>query len=128
MVYDMDEAGATSWDVTLKDLSRAAHPLNLQVAKAFCELMSCTVQMARARGPITQCDAGNLSDHAAQSHSTTEACLRCLTWMLPASPVVKLTGMLVVTPPATPVPLMVSVVLRLEPGMKSVVLCALGRM
>lgn len=49
MVYDVDEAGATSWDVTLKDVSIAAHPLNLQGAKAYREQTSCMAQNVRGR-------------------------------------------------------------------------------
>ena len=80
MVYDVDEAGATRWDVTLKDVSRAPHPLNLQVSKAFCGLSTCTAQLSKRQqqgarlGTPRQCVAGNLPDHAAQSQPTTEAC------------------------------------------------------
>ena len=42
MIHNVDETGATRWDVTLENVSRAAHPLNLQVAQAICEQMSCT--------------------------------------------------------------------------------------
>ena len=49
MVYDVDEAGATCWDVTLEDVSVAAYPLNLQVAKALFKLMSGRAQKVTAR-------------------------------------------------------------------------------